>query len=257
MMFREPDDIKYHLVSFADGAFVKRANDFEVEADNTGLFDSIKVFNFAGLERDYRINHERFIRNNPRGFGYWIWKPQSILQTLSAASVGDIIVYMDVGFELNATAIYRMKEYFNLMMASKYKMLSFSNTHTEYRWTKMDLASRLGLTTSSPHLLTTQLAAGFIIFQYTQENAQLIKQWRDLAIEKNYHYSSDATSLEANHPEFIEHRHDASIFSLLRKQRGTEITHYEVQAYNHFEVIKTNLPAWASRKGREKIKVIN
>ncbi len=251
-MLRKLEKIKCHLVSFADGAFLNRAQRFRQEAVVSGLFDSISIYKYEDLLPAYKIKHGNFIVQNKRGFGYWIWKPQCILQTLDKIEQGDLVVYMDVGFEINTAGNGRMLEYFKIAQQNKFKMLAFSNTHTEYRWTKMDLAKRLGIEADSNYFLTSQLAAGFFVFQYTQDNYVLITQWRDLAVENNYHYSSDATSVLNNHTEFVEHRHDASIFSLLRKLRGTEISHYEVQSYPNFEKLKPSLPAWASRKGREK-----
>ena len=70
-----------------------------------------------------------------------------------------------------------------------------------------------------------------------------------VAVADGYRYSDDSPSVLANHGEFREHRHDQSISSLLRKLRGTEITHYEVQLYDrYFTVLQPKLPAWATRR---------
>jgi hypothetical protein len=232
-----------HLVSFADGQFKDRAEGFVDEAEKMDIFRSIKVFTFNDLDIDYQNKHREFI-------GYWIWKPQIVLQQLALIKETDILVYMDVGFELNLAGRYRFLEYIQLTLKHEYKMLAFGNTHTEYRWNKMDLALELGILPNSSLMLTSQLAAGFFMFQKSLQNIDLLKKWAGLAVADNYHYSDDSDSLVANHPMFIEHRHDASIFSLLRKLRGTEVTHYEVQKYSHFDNIKTLLPLRASRKGR-------
>ncbi|WP_218310927.1 hypothetical protein [Alteromonas antoniana] len=242
---------RIHLVSFADGSFTRRAEGFSLEAHATGFFDSVTVFNMNLLDEDYIKQHKGFMLSNNRGFGYWIWKPQVVLQTARLYSSNDIIVYMDVGFELNKAGKQRFFDYIDLTLSHESKMLSFSNTHTEYRWNKRDLPQRLDISLNSPFLKTTQLAAGFFLMQNTAENVHLIEMWRDIAVEDNYHYSDDSPSKIDEHPCFVEHRHDASIFSLLRKTRGTEVTHYEVQTYPHFAGLKEQLPAWASRKGRE------
>ncbi|MCC5450286.1 hypothetical protein LMJ53_00870 [Rheinheimera sp. UJ51] len=237
-----------HLVSFADGPFQARAAGFKKEAESLDLFTSISVFDWATLSTDFADAHGDFALNNPRGFGYWIWKPQVTLQVMENSKPGDIIVYMDVGFELNSCGRYRFLEYCKLAKSNVYQQLAFSNTHTEYRWTKQDLAGRLNLAADSPEMLSTQLAAGFFILINNEENKKLVRLWRDIAVEQNYHFSDDSPSSQPNHEQFIEHRHDASIFSLLRKIKGTFVTHYEVQKYPHFDSIKQQLPAWASRK---------
>lgn len=242
---------KIHLVSFADGSFTRRAEGFLLEADASGFFDSVTVCNMNLLDEEYIKLHKEFMLSNKRGFGYWIWKPQVVLQAARSLNPNDIIVYMDVGFEINKAGKQRFSDYIDLTLSHESKMLSFSNTHIEYRWNKRDLANRLGIGLDSPHLKTTQLAAGFFLMQNTVDNIELIETWRDIAVENSYHYSDDSPSIIDEHPSFVEHRHDASIFSLLRKLRGTEVTHYEVQSYPHFAELKNHLPAWASRKGRE------
>ncbi|WP_269520967.1 hypothetical protein [Alteromonas sp. BMJM2] len=240
-----------HLVSFADGAFKDRGEEFAKEAVDTNFFDTVSVYHLNDLEIDFLESHRDFMTTNSKGFGYWIWKPQVVLQVAQKSSPEDIIVYMDAGFELNHMAALRFRDYIDLTLAHDSKMLSFSNTHTEYLWTKRDLAIRLGIDFESSLLKTTQLAAGFFLMQNTQENFELLKKWKDIAVEDNYHFSDDSPSSLDEHPLFKEHRHDASIFSLLRKLGRSEVTHYEVQAYPHFNTLKSQLPAWASRKGRK------
>ena len=239
---------KVHLISFAAGPFEPRKEAFTQQASTLDLFETINVFNSNNLESSFRERHLNFMQNNPRGYGYWIWKPQIVLQTLQSAHKDDIVCYMDVGFSLNPAARDRFKDYIQLTLESNFRMLSFFNTHTEYKWTKADLAKKLSVHNSLEVMGTSQLAAGFFLSCPTESNINLVRQWRDIAVESNYHYSNDAPSSAPEHPKFKEHRHDASIFSLLRKIRGTSTTFYEVQSYsNYFENDKMSFPAWATR----------
>ncbi len=211
------------------------------------VFDEIFVYDLDSLDVDYKRRHAEFVTSNPRGFGYWIWKPQVIKQVLSNSRVDDLIVYMDVGFTLSRPGAYRFLEYLEIARESRWRLLSFQNTHTEYKWTKADLAARLGVQDSSEIMKTSLLAAGFMVVGATAANKALVDDWAAVAVESSYRYSDDSPSVRPNHPEFIEHRHDASISSLLRKIRGTAVTHYEVQPYNQFDNDKGRLPAWATR----------
>jgi len=240
---------RVRLCSFAEGPFCPRGPFFEQEARSMKVADWVKVFRLADLDPSFVAAHEAFISRNKRGFGYWIWKPQVVLETMRLSESNDLIVYMDVGFELNPAGRGRFLEYFKMAACGPHRQLAFSNTQTEYRWTKQDLAARLDLANDSLPMLSTQLAAGFFILLNTDANQSLVQRWADLAVEDNYRFSDDSPSIKKNHPEFVEHRHDASIFSLLRKKAGAHVTHYEVQAYDHhFSKLKDVLPAWASRK---------
>lgn len=238
---------KIRLVSFADGPFGARKPGFEREAAAMDLFDDIRTHDLQTLDPDFRARHGAFMRTQARGFGYWIWKPQIVLQTLRDCGHGDVLVYADVGFTLNPGGRARLREYVELAQDSEWKMLSFQNTQTEYKWTKMDVAARVGVERSVQVLNTSQLAAGLLVLGNTADNRRLLEDWVQIAVEDGYRYSDDSPSERANHPEFVEHRHDASISSLLRKIRGTAVTHYEVRSYHHFERYKPALPAWATR----------
>ena len=240
------------LVSFADGAYTNRKSGFHKEATEMELFRSIDIFDRHSLEPEYFQKHAQFMLSRKRGFGYWIWKSQVVRQKLATMNENDVLVYLDVGFELNPRGRYRLMEYIEMAQDSSYKSLGFSNTHTEYCRTKMDLAVRLGLDSKSMYMRTTQLTSGFFILVKNNNNSDLVKTWSELAVEQNYHFSDDTPSLTENHENYIEHRHDQSIFSLLRKIGGCEVTHYEVQNYPHFEQMKDTLPLHASRQGRDK-----
>ena len=130
------------------------------------VLDWVKVFRLVDLDPGFVSAPEASIYRNKRGFGYWIWKPQVVLETMKLAESNDLIVYMDVGFELNPAGRNRFVEYLKMAARGPHKQLAFSNTHTEYRWTKQDLACRLDLANDSLPMLSTQLASGFFIRKY-------------------------------------------------------------------------------------------
>jgi hypothetical protein len=236
------------IVSFADGAFKRRKTAFTDQARSIEIFDDIIVHDISTLPADFVQHHGEFMRSNQRGFGYWIWKPLVVLETMRSSNPNDVIFYADVGFTVNPAGRRRMLEYVSLAEASAHKMLSFSNTHTEYRWTKQDLAVRLGVDGNVAVMATTQLASGMFVLQSTKSNIELLETWLRIATEENYHFSNDSPSREPENPYFIEHRHDASIGSILRKMRGTETTHYEVQSYHdYYGLYEPTLPMRATR----------
>lgn len=236
------------LVSFADGPYSRRASVFQHEAKALGVFDEIVVHDRATLDPNYRQHHERYMLANERGFGHYIWKSQVVHQACTDASEHDLICWLDIGFTLNPMGQPRFREYIRLAYESPWSMLSFWSVHTENRWTKADLAVRLGVSDNIAVMGTSQLSSGFFLFRPTADNVRLIRTWAELATEHDYHYSSDAPSVVADHPRFVAHRHDQSIFSLLRKIRGTTSTCYEVQPYaDWFQRFRADFPCWATR----------
>ena len=240
---------RIRLVSFADGAFAARRASFVQEARDMEVFDDVQVFSASRLPPAFLQQHGEFLRAHPRGFGYWIWKPQIIATVLQESSPGDLVVYLDVGFTLNRGGRARLLEYLDIALDSPYRMLSFQTVHTECMWTKADLAQHLGVADSPAVINTSQLTSGFIMLGKTADNIALVQRWQAVAVADDYRYSDDSPSVAANHSEFREHRHDQSISSLLRKLRGTTLTHYEVQLYDrYFTALQAKLPAWATRR---------
>lgn len=60
-----------------------------------GGFD--KVFNYSpkDLSRHFKRKHAEIL-SNPRGGGYWLWKPYVILQALRRSMPNDILFYCDL-----------------------------------------------------------------------------------------------------------------------------------------------------------------
>ena len=53
-----------------------------------------------------------------RGFGYWIWKPQVILQSLRMMDKGDVLLYADAGCVLNNLGKKKFNEYIDILIDS-------------------------------------------------------------------------------------------------------------------------------------------
>jgi hypothetical protein len=236
----------YSLVSFADGPFRPRAARFAAQAASLEVFDRIDVLEKKDLPQRFLDQHGSFLHG--RGFGYWIWKPVVIAEGLARLKPNDLMVYLDVGFTMDPRGRDRMLDYFRICRDSTDQMLSFMNVYTEEMWTKADLAVRLGVHGCPGVMSTSQLTSGFLVLGNTPSNRDLVNAWAEVAVEDGYRFSDDSPSRTENHHRFQEHRHDQSISSLLRKIRGTAITHYEVQSYaDAISAMRKRVPAWATR----------
>jgi len=79
----------------------------------------------------------------------------------------------------------------------------------------MDLIEKLDM--KKDVYLNTQInEAGALLFLLCDETRNLVNEWYDVACD--YHYIDDTPSISRNLTNFIEHRHDQSVFSLLTKK---------------------------------------
>jgi len=68
--------------------------------------------------------HSEFIRDNPHGYGFYIWKPKIILDTLLNMEDGELLFYCDSGAHLNPKGVSRFQEYLAYLDGDK-SMVTF------------------------------------------------------------------------------------------------------------------------------------
>lgn len=215
---------KYIFLTFGNELYYNSLNRIKKEAFEFNIFDKILIYNDINLREDnpdFWIKHKNFIMNNRRGYGYWLWKSYLVLKTLETMDENDILIYCDAGCTLNKYGINRLKEYFEIVKNSEYGILSFELIHLEKTWTKMDLFEYLELNNNNI-LNSNQLMATSFILRKCNNTINLVNEWYKV-MTSNYNLIDDSPSLLNNDISFIEHRHDQSVFSLLRKKYGTEI----------------------------------
>ena len=206
-----------HFCTFGTDTFAAALRRIEQQARASGYFDTVTLYSHSttpGLEA-----HAAFIEANPRGYGYWIWKPLVILDQMRRAGPEDIIVYTDAGSTVNASraAKGRWATYRALVERAPHRLCILQPWTREVDWCKGDL---LDLLAARNRIAGPQAWAGVQILKNTPENKALVEEWLSIMTRDNYHYVDDSLSKSPNMPTFNEHRHDQSVISLLMKQRG-------------------------------------
>lgn len=185
------------------------------QANNLKIFDEIKLFTLYDLKNDELFwgKHKNFILSNPRGFGYWLWKPYIIKTILNKMNDNDILLYLDCGCEID----YTEKAYFEEcieIVKKDYIVGSLGLTNVENSC-KMDLILELNMN-ENKYLKTRMHQAGANLFLVCEKVRNLINKWYELSC--NYHLIDDSISINKNVEAYEEHRHDQSIYCLLTKK---------------------------------------
>jgi hypothetical protein len=207
-----------HFITFGAGEqnFIDAGNRLVGQAESTGKFDSVRLFTDIDLKDDTEFwpKHSEFILKNRRGYGYWIWKPYLIKRTMDALVDGDILLYLDSGCEIDARFSNHFDKLFDIV---KKDYIIGSKVCIERVWNKMDLIVELDML-DDKHLNSLIRQGGTNMFYVCDKTRELVRRWYELAC--NYHFIDDSPSILPNLPDFKEHRHDQSIFSLLTKKMG-------------------------------------
>lgn len=210
------------FVTFGGGAqnYVDAAIRISKQAFSSQMFSKIFTYTLDFLKQDPEFwnIHSDFIMNNPRGCGYWIWKSYIIKKTLEQLNDGDIIFYADSGCEFHPIRNTQIPKMFRSAMSDK--LICTSTDNVVKKWCKMDLLVKFGM--NEPKIMNSiQLQAGILILEVCEKTRQFMNEWYNLCC--NYHFIDDTPSIIPNCSDFIEHRHDQSVFCLLFKQYGFQI----------------------------------
>jgi hypothetical protein len=185
------------------------------QAYSTNIFTKILLYthHYLHSDADFWNKHSQFILNNRRGYGYWLWKPYIIKKTMEQMKDGDIIFYSDGGCEISNNKKKQIQAMINNV--GNDKLICSSTEQIEKKWCKMDLFVELNMN-KDKYLDTEQYQASVIILQVCDKTRQFINEWYEFC--SNYHFIDDSPSILSNNDDFIENRHDQSIFSLLFKK---------------------------------------
>ena len=206
------------LINFADDAFRAQQRLNSRTGRRTGKFDQVVSYSPGDIAPDF-YEKNRAILSQSRGHGYWLWKPYFIQRTLAQVSEGDYVFYCDAG----SYFIKPITPLLELSAAHGHDLMAFELRHLERAWTKRDAFILMDCDTPR-YADTLQRMAGFSLWQKSAFTMNFIREYLSFAQDERIITDMENQCGHLNHPEFKEHRHDQSIFSLLTKR-------YEVAAY--------------------------
>ncbi|CAM8619976.1 hypothetical protein [Candidatus Planktophila dulcis] len=220
----------------------------ENQLNSSRHFHEVKTYSPAELQTLCDIKTNIFIRENPKGYGYWIWKPILILDFIKNYPNIDVILYLDSGCEFisNPSSDITWNNY--LAKVGKFEAVFFANDLKEYSWTKQELFEYLSV--SAEEKITDQLVGG--AFLMTRNFALgFCKKWLEVMQVDNFLYANDEVNHLKQNVEFREHRYDQSVLSILAKResnvcilRGNEEIYFPMNWQNAL-----HKPIWTSRNG--------
>lgn len=240
-----------HTVSFVSFANSRYASQERIkrEAEEMRFFNHIYVGDEHMLETWYYKKYKD--RWSERGYGYWQWKPYIIRRVMDRMEDGDYLVYADAGCTLNPRGIPRLKEYLQMVTDNPCGVLGFDQNFREAEWTKADLFDYFGVLGDPKYMDHGQVAGTCIILQKKNTSQRLIDEWHYI-MHFHHDLATDSPSKLPNDPNFQEHRHDQSVFSLLSvKYKITTLPVEEIFTEGDWEELK-DYPIWATRKRMKK-----
>lgn len=246
------------LVTYGDGhpVFFKNQNALTQSAINKG-FNIMANYHKGHLAPDF-YEKNRAILEQPRGAGYWAWKPYIILKTLKMYPDNAIVVYADSGviFSKSMTPLFQMLEKTPLVFVGNGKSVPLR------RHLKMEARHLLKIPDADPCLNEQSVWAFFMVIKNTPQVRSFMEEWLKLCERKDL-ITDLPFDEKIQESGFEGHLHDQALLSvvagshpagikiipknILRKEYGVINFHRHPQdEYSSPLFISAGLPQWVS-----------
>jgi hypothetical protein len=206
--------VKKYLINYADLSHTLAQKRNTTSGYDVGGFDEIIEYNRNSIDPVF-LESNKTIFDSSRGAGYWLWKSYIINKTLESMSEEDVLFYSDSGI----TFINNIDPLIEKLNRSENGILLFEleDYHTNKKWTKRDTFYYMGCD-SAEYSDRTQILASYIILRKNNFTVSFIKEWLNFSQDSRIITDSPNECGLPNYEEFIDHRHDQSILSLLGRK---------------------------------------
>lgn len=215
-------DTPRHLITFHSGfPYSLAAERLERQARATGWFTGIDVFH-PGVNHPAMLafvaDHGEFVRRNSRGYGYWRWKPLLVKAMLESLPEGAHLYYVDAGCELSRFGSVRFAALDHELAARG--VLCFTTEFLDAGWCKREAVEAVFGAWNETVMSSRQIQGTWFGLRNVASVRDCIAEWSALAIQGEL--ITDSYDPSRQHPEFLEHRHDQALWSLVLKKNGIQ-----------------------------------
>lgn len=226
-----------YFFSYGDSNYRNSKERIFNEAKNFG-FDDVKVYGPENISKEFYDKTSPHISHS-RGCGYWLWKSFFLKNTFDKMKDNDICVYADAGCHVNIHGKKRFQEYIDMINKNETGILSFDlGGFLEKMYTNEKAFEYFNIEKDNEYVRGSGiLMATIMIMRKCDHTVKLIDEYYKIALESPEIFS-DIYNEYKRTPEFRDHRHDQSIFSILRKLRGSVVIPDETYAINWNDLIE-------------------
>ena len=179
-------------------------------------FDCVIEWKREHLDSEF-IATNSSILNSSRGAGYWLWKPYIIKKTLEKCNEGDVVFYADAA----SFFVRDMTPIFDTIRKNSVVCFELSGGHIEGKWTRRNVFDAIGMD-ADRYKNTYQRMASFIGVMNCEHSRSLIDEYLKFCCIPELIMDMNERDPNEN-PEFYDHRHDQSIWSLLCKKNEVHV----------------------------------
>lgn len=207
---------KIIVINYSDKTFEQTRKICSSTAISKGKADEVIEYSPSSLEDDFIMKNKRIL-SIKRGAGLWIWKPYIILKTLNSMNENDYLFYVDGG----TLFINKIELLIPSLEKSEQDIMTFELPLLTQEWTKNETQNIILSETNIKYIEDNQILAGYILMKNTPFTRKFMQNWLKYVQNEICILPNNLTH-EINFWNFIEHREDQSIFSILCRVYGLE-----------------------------------
>lgn len=207
------------FISYGNDKFQSAKDRIKQQAVEMGVFNgNIRIYGPDDLSAEFKATVGPTL-DEPRGGGYWLWKPYIINDMLNQLKEDDILLYVDAGCVLQPAGVPRLKEYIDMISKGSGKsVLAMRLEFPEYQWTSANIFDHFDIQPQNERAKSTQILTGTSMYRKCNESMALVSAWLKMAMEHPELFTDKHNQeKQAKREGFIQNRHDQSIFSILVK----------------------------------------
>ena len=234
--------MKKYLISYASPEFYESQKCLNDSAVKFGI-DEVSSFNNNWLKKTEFYKNNKHILSLRRGSGYWLWKPFIILNFINQIEDGDLLIYADSGIEV----ISELSPLIELCIKQNGILLfKVHGGHLNRKWTKRDCFVLMNCD-SEHYWNSEQINASFQIYIKNEASIKFLQDYLYYCQQINILTDIPNITRLENHPEFVDHRHDQSVLSLLALKSKIDTFRDPCQWGNHLKMKDFQTPnEWLS-----------
>lgn len=218
--------MKICLVSYANKEYLKKQQILNQSALKFGIEKTI-LYTDELLKKTSFYKRNKEVLDQPRGAGYWLWKPYVIYEVLKELDEGDILFYIDAGAEI----VSNVKPLVDLCIQQK-GVLLFNAININKFWTKRDCFVKMGCDREK-YWEHPQFMGGYQVYEKNEFSLNFVKEVLKYSQLKGI--LDDSLSEKENFIGFKEHRHDQSVLTNIAIKYGAKGFRNPSQGGNHLK----------------------
>jgi len=201
---------KIHI-SFGDSQYNGSLKALEESSNEYGS-DKFITYTQDWLKTTSFWEENKEILIQPRGAGFWLWKPYIILETFKLYPEDTLVLYTDAA----VIAVDKLSYIYDLCDNHDIVLFGIGTIHNNATWTKEDVFQTLQLV-SDEYRNGNQVSAAFSLWKNTKKSREFLEEW--LRYMRDPILSTDVPSkLSFKDERYKDNRHDQSILSLLSQR---------------------------------------